>query len=130
MMLGTYTPPRYRPGQQVHCLRHGLVTVCGANNLGWPVCRVGGAQGSAKIAVILTAELADAVRRESVRDICRLAGVSRDTVRRWRRRLSVPRYTEGTLVRWRELRPRKLTSAVVRRGGEESARRRRRHAKA
>jgi hypothetical protein len=60
----------------------------------------------------VTAELARAIRTESVEAMAHWWGVSRWTVRRWRHALGVDRFNEGTKARWKELAPSKLTPEV------------------
>jgi len=67
---------------------------------------------------ILTGDLVKAVRTESNQAVAYHWGVSRWTVARWRRALGLGRMTPGTLARWRELRPQRLTLAAQQRGGK------------
>ncbi len=61
---------------------------------------------------ICTPELERAIRTESVQAVVYWWGMSRWAVRRWRHALGVERFNPGTMARWRELSPSKLTPAV------------------
>jgi hypothetical protein len=67
--------------------------VCGltAARIPWPTCRRGKGR-----AIILCADLIDAVRRESSIAVQYWWGVGRETVWRWRKALGVEARTEGT----------------------------------
>jgi hypothetical protein len=92
-LLGTYQTPRFRYGQTVFCELRGWVSVAGlsAGPIPWPV----GKRGRGK-ALVVYADLARAVRRESALAVAHAWGVSAQTVSKWRQALAVPRATEGT----------------------------------
>jgi hypothetical protein len=93
LRFGPYHTPRFRYGDVVFCERCGEVTVCGlsAARIPWPTCRRGRGR-----AIILCADLVDAVRRESSIAVQYWWGVGRETVWRWRKALGVEARTEGT----------------------------------
>jgi hypothetical protein len=93
LRFGPYRTSRFRYGDVVFCERCGEVTVCGltAARIPWPTCRRGRGR-----AIILCADLVDAVRRESSIAVQYWWGVGRETVGRWRKALGVEARTEGT----------------------------------
>jgi hypothetical protein len=93
LRFGPYRTPRFRYGDVVFCERCGEVAVCGlsAARIPWPTCRRGKGR-----AIILCADLVDAVRRESSIAVQYWWGVGRETVWRWRKALGVEARTAGT----------------------------------
>lgn len=84
-----YQPSPSVEGEEVLCARYGWVKVSGHNPKGWPLTRVGGANGCAKETVCLVEILVDAVCAESSAYVQSLAGVSAATVTRWRKGKSI-----------------------------------------
>ncbi len=124
LLGGPYQAPPFEPGSSLVCRIRGRQTVAGVTGAPypWPYCyREGG--GGPRI-LIVCGGLEAAIRAESAQAICYFWGVGRHLVSEWRRALGVGRMTPGTIVRWRELAPRKLPRAARRRGGAEAARRR------
>lgn len=78
----------------------------------WPAYR--GLTG--RLTPLLCGDLVRAVRHESAQAVSYWFGVSRYTVRRWRRDLGVGRFTEGTRRLWKELAIHRLPLAARRRG--------------
>ena len=68
-------------------------------------------QGGGNRTLVMTADLARALRTESADAIAAHFGIHRRTVTKWRRRLGVPRFNPGTQLRWHQLAPRKLAAA-------------------
>src|SRR5262245_16647749 len=92
-LLGSYSAPAFRYGEEVEDERRGTVRVVGLSSapIPWP----GGQQGRRKT-LILYGALADAVRRESAAAVAHHWGVGHDTVWKWRKALGVGQMTEGT----------------------------------
>jgi hypothetical protein len=116
LIAGPYRPPAgrsHRVGATVGCRVRGEVMVSGVTDapLPWPCART---TPPARPLPVVTPELARAIRTESVEAVAYWWGISRWIVRRWRQALGVPRFNPGTLARWRELAPTKLTPAVRR----------------
>ena len=99
LLAGPYRPPACRRGDWLNDAARGRVQVGGwtAAPIPWPRRRKTG-----RAALILTPELARAVRVESVAAICHWWGVGATTVWAWRQTLGVARVTEGTRARLRE----------------------------
>lgn len=121
---GPYRAVRVRPGHTVVCLIRGEVEVHGVTEgarstadgpLAWPY--VEPCPGTGRLTLLLLGDLARAVRVESVQAVCHYWGVSRYTVRRWRRALGVGRMTAGTRALWAELAPTRLGRDARARGG-------------
>lgn len=94
-------PADVRPQQRVKDEQSGEFLVCQGFSrapIEWPI----GGTGS-KMRPILCGDLVKAVRTEAAEAIVYHWGVSRDTVKRWRRALGVGRMTPGTAKRWSEL---------------------------
>lgn len=98
-LIGRYRTPRVKPGHFISDAVAGEVQVDGITEdvpIPWPyIARVG-----TQKTLILCADLTKAVNRESVAAVAYHWGVSRWTVRRWRRALGVGRWTEGTKRIW------------------------------
>jgi hypothetical protein len=92
-LLGSYRTPRFRYGKAVCCEARGEVTICGLTDapIRWPV----GKRGRAK-SLVLYADLARAVRRESAQAVAHWWGVGLTAVWKWRKALGVGPATEGT----------------------------------
>ena len=95
--FGPYHSPQVEICQTVECARYGEVQVVGWSEgpLPWPQCHFSGPRS-----LILLADLAVAVERESARAVALAWGVSRASVWQWRRALNVARANEGTSARW------------------------------
>ncbi len=116
-----YRAPRVRPGEQLYCEHHAAdVLVAGTTDAPIPWPAYAHLRG---LTPILTGDLARAVRLESVQAVAYWWGVSRDTVRRWRKKLGVGRFNEGTTARWRELVAVRLPVEARRRGARATKRR-------
>lgn len=121
---GPYVAPEAAIGAELRCRLRGRQTVAGYTEGGvirWP--KAEGTAGSGPI--ILCGDLVRALRVESAQAICAWFGLERKAVRRYRRLLDVPRYTEGTEALWRSWARVKLTAAARRKGGEAAAKLRR-----
>jgi hypothetical protein len=98
LLHGPYTPPPLRKGDRAVCLAWDadvVVTEWSSGRLSWPRCRRPGTRGAGS-GLLVDAELARAVRCESVAAVCHWWGVARDTAWAWRRALGVPRFNEGS----------------------------------
>lgn len=93
LIAGPYQPPACRPGDWLDDEIDGRLPVGGWTSapIPWPRRKKTG-----RASLILTAELARAVRAESEEAICHWWGVSAGTVWKWRKALGVGRVTEGT----------------------------------
>jgi transposase-like protein len=91
--FGPYRTPKFKLGQRVIDIVRGEVEIVGIRDakIPWPV----GKRGRFR-ALILYADLAKAVRNESVVAICHWFGVKPSTVNKWRRALGVGALTPGT----------------------------------
>jgi len=107
-----YKAPACDVGSRLTCKRFGRQTVGGftAAPIPWPYAA---GQGG-KPPLILCDDLIRAVRTETAANVAWYWGVTRWTVHHWRQVLGVGRFTEGTMRRWQELRPQKLTRDVNR----------------
>jgi hypothetical protein len=96
LLFGPYSAPPVRPGHLVQCAIRGEVEVVGmsAGPITWPIGR-NLPRGRQRF-LILTGDLVEAVRRESVAALCHWWGVGEQTVWRWRKALGVGAITEGT----------------------------------
>src|SRR5262245_35251072 len=81
LLRGPYKTPRFRYGQSVFCEHRGYVAIAGLRDLPipWPTCRV----GKRSRALILFADLARAVRRESAQAVALAWGVGLFSVWLW-----------------------------------------------
>jgi hypothetical protein len=88
-----YRTPPFRYGQRAECQARGEVVIVGLTDapIPWPF----GKRVRAKSLVIYR-DLARAVRRESNQTVCRLFGVTPQTVSKWRKALGVPANNPGT----------------------------------
>jgi hypothetical protein len=95
LLFGPYRTPRFRYGQRVFCEARGWVKIVGLRDgpIPWPYGRRPGVKSKA---LILYADLARAVRRESAQAIAAWWGVGMYTVWKWRKALGVPKFNEGT----------------------------------
>lgn len=93
---GPYEPPACRVGSWVTDELFGLVQVNGFSNapMSWPTRK---RERGGPRSLVLSAALAEAIRRESAVAVAHWWGISTKTVRVFRRALDVPRNTEGTL---------------------------------
>ena len=95
LLHGPYKPPTFYLNQTVTCLVRGKAKVCGWGRgpIRWPLIRVGhGGRG----AYLVNAELARAIRSESISAIQHWWGVGVMTASNWRRELGVEQFNEGT----------------------------------
>jgi hypothetical protein len=95
-LLGIYETPRVRIGQRLTCeVRDCDVVVVGYSEgrIPWPLGR---RPYQAAKAMIVSGDLADAIRRESNQAICFWFGVTGQTVSKWRKSLGVGLTNEGT----------------------------------
>lgn len=95
--FGPYHAPAVRRGERLTCLvRDAECTVTSWSDarICWPRGRRVGAHGGTTI--IVTAELARAVRTESAAAVCHHWGVAPSTVANWRRALEVDRINNPT----------------------------------
>ena len=104
LLIGApYRPPRCRPGKPIADLLLGDRPVIAISDapIAWPLVRSAPSTPAALPA--MTDELKRAVETESVQAISYHWSVSTWTVRRWRRKLKVPRFNPGTSRLWRDL---------------------------
>jgi hypothetical protein len=113
LIAGPYEPPKVRRGDWIECEVNGLTRVGGysCGQIPWPrAWRTGTHQ------LIVTAELARAVRTEAEIVIAYWWDVGLTTVWAWRRALGVGRMTDGTVQLYRELQPARLPPEAAARG--------------
>ncbi|ATH77776.1 hypothetical protein CLM76_09310 [Vreelandella venusta] len=93
LLAGPYTPPSVKRGDWLNDEIDGRLEVGGWTDalIPWPRRKKTG-----RAALILTEELARAVRNESVQAITHYWGVGQTKVWMWRKALGVDRYNEGT----------------------------------
>lgn len=93
LIAGPYTPPPCKRGDWIEDERFGLIEVGGwtAAPIAWPYRKRAGSPS-----LILTEDLARAVRTESEQAIAEHWGVGLTTVWSWRKALGVGRITRGT----------------------------------
>ena len=122
---GSYSAPPCEPGSSLVCSLKGRQRIGGLTDapIPWPYSaeRAGGSGRS----LILCGDLVRAVQTESVQSICHHWNVGRKVVGEWRKALGVGRMTAGTVARWKELAPRRLTKAARSKGGYATAKVRR-----
>src|SRR4051794_35984332 len=94
--LGRYKTPKFKLGDVVRCARRGDVRITGVSDapIPWPLGQL--SKGGRRPALVLYADLAKAVRRESAEAVMHFWGVKHATVWAWRKALGVPQYNEGT----------------------------------
>jgi hypothetical protein len=112
LLRGPYAVPAVRFGRTATCLLRGKAKVCGWTDgrIPWPLLRAGhGGKG----VILVTKELARAVRLESVSAIQYWWGVGSTTVFSWRRALGVPEFNAGTLHLWSLWKEHKLPDQAV-----------------
>ena len=92
--MPSYRTPSFRYGQKVECLARGEVEIVGLTDapVPWPIGKTLRAKS-----LVLYRDLAQAVRRESNLEVCRLFGVTPQTVSKWRKVLGVEQINPGTL---------------------------------
>jgi DNA-binding Xre family transcriptional regulator len=114
-VAGPYRSPRVALGDVIECARFGPLVVRGWSNgpIPWPMGRanVGG-----RSSLILFGDLERAIRCESNRAVALAWGVTWMTVSHWRAALGVPRWSEGSKARGKQLAPISLTEAVQAQG--------------
>src|SRR5262245_7199976 len=96
LLFGPYRTPAFHYGDVVVCERRGEVIITGlsAGPIAWPIGKRR-QKGRART-LILYADLAEAVRRESALAVAHWWGVGLFTVWKWRQALGVPATNEGT----------------------------------
>jgi hypothetical protein len=96
LLFGPYQMPNCKVGGWLTCEVRGRVKVCAMSNarIQWPLTRR--CDGFGRPMLIVTAELARAVRFESNQAVAYWWGVSKFTVTAWRKVLDVPRANDGT----------------------------------
>ena len=112
LLHGPYAVPAARVGRTVTCMLRGKAKVCGwtEGRIPWPLLRVGhGGKG----VMLVTSELARAVRLESAAAMRYWWGVCSTTVFKWCRALSVPQWNEGTRHLWSLWKEHKLPDQAV-----------------
>jgi hypothetical protein len=101
-LLGKYATPRFSHGEVVHCARRGDVRIVGLSSapIPWPIGQIL-PKGRGR-SLVLYADLAEAVRRESAESVAFCWGLSTITVWLWRKALGVGAMTGGTTALKRE----------------------------
>ena len=96
LLFGPYRTPKCKVGRRLRCVMRGKVTVAGLSDapIQWPYVPQPGGNGYRSL--ILCGDLVRAVRRESEVAVAHWWGVSRHTVLKWRKALSVEKNTDGT----------------------------------
>src|SRR5262249_4991333 len=98
LLYSPYAPPALRRGDRATCLYRDadvLITGWSDGRISWPRCRRPGTHGGGS-GLLVDAELARAVRSESVLAICYWWGVNDSVVWKWRKALGVERFNEGS----------------------------------
>lgn len=118
LLYGPYIAPKVRKGDWLTCELRGSVQVGGYTSalIPWPRQLKAG-----RPCLIVTTELARAVRAESEIAIAHHWGVGITTIWAWRRALSVPQVNDGTLRLYRDYKPIKLTDEAAAAGREAIA---------
>lgn len=123
LIAGPYHPPACRVGDWLDDEIDGRLEVGGWTDasISWPRRKKSG-----RASLILTAELARAVRTESSEAICRWWGVSVTKVWQWRKALGVGRVTAGTRILLQERTgvPQEAAAKGRQRAREDGARKR------
>ncbi|MEX1027413.1 MAG: hypothetical protein WD049_05315, partial [Candidatus Paceibacterota bacterium] len=98
LYFGPYKTPRFRYGQKVWCESRGWMKIVGLSDgkIPWPIGRLV-TPPTGRDSLIIYRGLKRGIERESNQAVAHFWGVSRGTVRRWRRALDVGRKTPGTL---------------------------------
>ena len=93
LCFGPYAPPAVKVSDELTCEIRGLVRVVAwsAGRIAWPCCK------TTRLSLIVCADLAQALRRESNQAVAYWWGVDINTVMRWRRALFIQYKTEGYL---------------------------------
>ncbi|MEX1027683.1 MAG: hypothetical protein WD049_06720, partial [Candidatus Paceibacterota bacterium] len=97
LYFGPYSSPRFKYGQTVWCEFRGWTKIIGLSDgkIPWPIGRPK-AENPGRDSLIIFRGLKKAIEKESNQAVAHWWGVSRGTVRRWRRALGVARDTPGT----------------------------------
>jgi hypothetical protein len=97
LLYGPYERPIFAVGQKANCLVRGRVLIVGESTSGlpWPLCKPAKLTGGGKAGPIVTSELRRALEHESMWAISSAWGISRSSVRRWRKALGIDFRTEG-----------------------------------
>jgi len=79
-LLGNYKTPKFRIGDVVNCARRGEVRIVGLSDapIPWPLGQL--PKGGRRPALLLSGDLAEAVRRESAEAVTYFWGVKANTV--------------------------------------------------
>jgi hypothetical protein len=95
-LLGRYRTPTFEYGDVVTCARRGKVRIVGLSDapIPWPIGQR--LPGGSSRSLVLDADLAKAVQRESAAAVQYYWGVGPSTVWQWRKALAVGQYTDGT----------------------------------
>ena len=103
LYFGPYQTPRFKYGKKVWCEYRGWVKIVGLSDgkIQWPIGRPM-TEKPGRDSLIIYQGLKRAIERESRQGVAHWWGVSKETVRRWRRALEVERNTQGT-VRTRDV---------------------------
>lgn len=112
---GPYRSPRVALGEVVECARFGPLVVRGWSQgpIPWPMGR---ANLGGRSSLILFGDLERAIRCESNIAVALAWGVTVLTVSHWRAALGVPKWSEGSRARVKQLASVSLTEAVRARG--------------
>lgn len=87
LLFGPYQPPKLKVGERALCLYRDAEVVIydwSMAPIPWPLCYHAGSRGFGK-GLLVDEELARAVRLESGLAVCHWWGISRATVRKWRK---------------------------------------------
>jgi hypothetical protein len=118
LRFGPYVlPSGYSIGDEMECKRCGRVTIRCLSDAPIPWFS---SLAAGRLRLVLSGDLIQAVRTESAGAIAHHWGVSRETVRLWRRLLGVERMTLGTTGVWQELLPSRITNKDAQRGRRKS----------
>jgi hypothetical protein len=127
LLGGPYVPPKHEIGSVLRCKIRGRRTVAGLTDarIQWPFAYQD--QGGGKRLIIVTPELARAIRTESTVALCYWFGVSRNLVSDWKKALDVPRVTPGALKLMQDTIGKHFDRDDLARGGQAAAKVRKRH---
>jgi hypothetical protein len=97
LLFGPYRTPRFRYGGALRCELRGELIVCGLTDapVPWPLGRLPGRNKRAR-SLVVSGDLAEAVRRESNQAVAHRWGITPQTVTKWRKALGVGHVNEGT----------------------------------